>query len=486
MALAHSASDPSLLSGRSTGSSSALKNAGARALASSGSAANLTTNNYDKMLREGKFHDYVAPNVRPAGKSTNVALADSTAHDLQSEIHFPLPPTPDQEKRFRMTSKPPGTIHVHHGLHDQTLPHKDFRYGMPGCKGVTTEDVMKAGQLVGVAEYKNSVAERVYDSLKKEPLGKPYVRGHSLRMLPEGFGNPSGVPVDVKRVIFPVTAEPETDEHRAMYKKTHKNYAPGERIERSYRWPRETQDKNFAFGAGLAAAVEGAGAKMALNMDVDDDGAFKRTRLVTKVNEDYRHVQHPKFGKKAHPKQGPDGPSVGCDYRFGIKSSISEYTAASCIKGYYDLADQLPDEDLGRCTKPGRRNVTSETRAFGVPSVRTDIPAPHPQKRSVADECSYGDEPSAAAILNPQRFESKGIADREFLVRRPKEELQALLENAPVENVDFESLWEDGVRLFDDGLPLVSLDALLYLQSQRIDGHVAKTHKGLHLTMTAQ
>jgi len=455
-------------------------------LTASGSAANLTTNLYDKMTKEGKFRDYVAPLVRPAGKSITVPLADSVERDLGSEIYFPLPSTPAKERKFRQLSHGPGEIHVHHGLRGQKLAGEEFRYGRRGIKGATTEQTMKAGQLLGVAEYKNSVAERVYETNKKEPLGKPHVRGHELKMLPEGFGNPSGEPVDGKKIIYPVEAPKDAEEHREMYKRTHGSYEPGERVQRGYRWPGETQDKNFAFGAGLAAAVSGAGARLALNWDLDDDGEFKRTKLVTKVNEDYRHVEHPKMGAKAHPKQGAQGPPLGHDYRYGIKSSISEYTAASCIKGYYGLEEQLPDEDLGRCVKPGRRNVTNETRAFGVPSVRTDINAPHPSRRSIADEMSYGDEPSAAAILAPQRFDHKGIADREFLVRRPREELEKLVQNAPVDNVDFESLWEEGLQLFDDGLPLVSLDAILYLHTQRIHHHVGTQMQGLHLTAAVQ
>lgn len=485
MTLGHSASAPGL-SGRSSGSSDALKaSAGAMGLSSSGSAAALTTNLYDKMSREGKFRDYIGKQIRPSGRSITVPLADSAERDLASEIYFPLPPTPAKERKYRQLSHGPGEIHVHHGLKDQKLPGEEFRYGTRSIKGATTEDAMKAGQLLGVAEYKNSVNERVYDSIKKEPLGKPHTRGHTLKMLPEGFGSASGAPVDGKKVIYPVEMPRDTDEHRQLYKKTHGNYAPGERIERNYKWPEETKDKNFAFGSGLAAAVEGAGAKLVLNMDVEDDGTFKRTKLVTKVNEDYRHVQHPKFARKNHAKQGSEGPPLGYDYRFGVGSSMSEYTAASCVKGYYTLEEQLPDEDLGRCVKPGRRNVTTETRAFGVPSVRTDIGAPHPSKRSIADECSYGDEPSAASILNPQRFDSKGIADREFLIRRNREELEQLMQNVPLENVDFDALWEEGLNLFEDGLPLVSLDAMLYLHSRNIEHRVGTQLRGLHLTTRA-
>lgn len=410
-------------------------------------------------------------------------LADSAERDLQPEVYFQLPSTPVQERRFRKLSHGPGEIHVHHGLKDQRLPGEEFRYGLRGVTGCTTEEAMKAGMMLGVAEYKNGVAERVYESTKKEPLGKPHIRGHILHMLPEGFGNPSAAPTDCKQVIYPVAVARDSEEAQAMYRKTHNNYAPGERIQRNYKWPAETQAKDFSFGAGLVAAVEGAGAKMALNMNVEDDGTWKRTRFATKVFEDYRHVEHPKLFHKVHPKQGAEGPPMHADHRYGIKSAVSEYTAGSCIKGYYSLEEQLPDQDLGRCIKPGRRNVTTETRAFGVPSVRTDIGAPHPQKRSIGDERSYGDEPGAASILCPQRFDPKGIPDREFLVRRSREELQALMTNAPFEHLDFEGLWDESARLFDDGLPLVSLDAMLFAHSRRIEQRVGKKLQGFHLVI---
>mmetsp|Transcript_37647 Transcript_37647/g.99592 ORF Transcript_37647/g.99592 Transcript_37647/m.99592 type:complete len:486 (-) Transcript_37647:166-1623(-) len=471
MTLSHSASEPGLGSRR--GSNSSLQAAGAKALGMSSSGGVMTTNLYDKMLDEGKFRNCV-PQVRPAGRSIVVPLNDSVGRNLASEIYFPLPATPTHERKFRRISHPPGDIHVHHGLKEQLLPHEEFRYGQRGFKGASAAQCMQAGQLMGVAEFQHSCREMVYESTRREPLGKPTIRGHTIKMLPQGFGNASGEPEDAKKVLFPVEMPDDLEEHREMYKFTHKHYEPGERINRKYVWPEETQDKGFKFGAGCAAAVEGAGAKSVLNMDVEDDGTYKKTRLVRKVCEDYRHVQHPKMSEKIHQKQGAMGPPCGPDKRFGVCSTISDYTAASCIKGYYELEDQLPDQDLGRCTKPGRRNVTTETRAFGIPSVRTDIAAPHPSKRSCADNMSYGDEPSAAAVLNPQRFDGKGVPDREFLIRRPKEEVEALVKSFPqLGDIDFEQLWDDSAALFDDDLPLVSLDAMLFVHSRNVEQEVA-------------
>jgi|Transcript_60939 hypothetical protein len=474
MSLGHSASEPGL--GSRKGSSASLMAAGAAMGGHSGPGMVMTTNLYDKMQGEGKFRDPV-PHVRPAGRSIMVPMNDSVERDLASEIYFPLPGTPTQERKFRRISHPPGTIHVHPGLKEQLLPHEEFRYGMRGFKGASVARCMAAGQLMGVAEYKNRVQEQVYESTRREPLGRPTIRGHTIKMLPQGFGNASGEPEDAKKILFPVNMEDNSEEHKEMYKRTHKSYDPGERMTRKYNWPEAALDKGFKFGAQAASGIEGAGAASVLNMDVEDDGTFKKTRLVRKVCEDYRHVAHAKMGEKVHRMQGSEGPPCGPEYRFGIKSTMSDYTAASCIKGYYELEDQLPDQDLGRCTKPGRRNVTTETRAFGTPSVRTDIPAPHPSKRSCADTMSYGDEPSAAAVLNPQRFDNKGVPDREFLIRRPKAEVHALVSSFPqLGDVDFETLWAESLALFDDDEPLCSLDAMLFVHSRNVEGEVANKH----------
>lgn len=436
-----------------------------------------TTNLYDKMKDEGTLREYPtkAGHIRPAGKSIKVPKADSAARDVMPDIYFAAPPTPVLERKFRKMSHGPGEIHVHHGIKDQKLPGEEFRYGVRGVKGVSTAATMKAGLKVGVEEYKQSVAERVYESNKREPLGRPHIRGHNLKMLPEGYGNPSGEPCDAKLVIFPVDQAPDTEEMRKQYKKSHNSFLPGERIARNYDFPEETFGETFRFGKSEGRLVEGAGAKIALQTDLDDDGNYKQTRFVQRVCEDFRNVQNTKVGKKIHPKQGSSGPPLHPGHRYGVKSTTSAYTARSCIMGYYDLEDQLPDQDLGCCTKPGRRNVTVQTRAFGIPSVRTDIPAPPPGSRSIADPVSYGDECSCAALMNPQRFDNKGVSDGEFLIRRPKEEMEDLVRSVNYDlGEDFDDLWDRGVQLFDDGLPLVSLDALLYLHQHGIDHQVAR------------
>merc|ERR1719456_673774 len=429
------------------------------------------------MRQEGRFRDF-APQMRPAGRSTVVPLNDSAGMDVQPEIHYPAPPTPIKERRFRR-SHMPGEIHVHHSLKDQRLPGEDFRYGIRGVKGSSTEICMKAGQKFGIEEYKIGVKEKIYESNKKEPLGKPYIRGDPIKMLPEGFGNPSGEPEDCKKVVFPVDIPlRDSEEVRLQYKRSHNHFEPGERVERGYTWPEETNDPFFKFGvAAQHGAPDGSNMKLALNCMAEDDGQYKQTKMVQKVCEDYRNVVHPKFSSKVHYMQGAKGPPMDPNWAYGIKSITSDCTARSCILGYYTLDEQLPDQDLGRCTKVGRRNLTQEKRAFGTPSIRTDLEAP-PGRRSVADLTNYGDECGAAALLNPQRFDNKGVPDREFLLRRPKEELRGLIDAGGYcldeAQMDFDEIWEQARDLFDDGQELVSLDAFLYIYTQKIDHRVSK------------
>ena len=67
------------------------------------------------------------------------------------------------------------------------------------------------------------------------------------------------------------------------------------------------------------------------------------------------------------------------------------------------MKELMPDKDLGVCVRPGSRNIVrrpeDKDRAFGCPSVRTDIPMK--VFKSVADHQNYGDEPEAIDILFP-------------------------------------------------------------------------------------
>jgi hypothetical protein len=400
--------------------------------------------------------------------------------DVQPDIYFPVPDTPTRERKFRKNHTA-GEISVHFGLKDQKLPDTTFRYGVRSSKGETTKQAFEAGQKFGIAAYRQMRGEAVYESTKKEPLGKPYVRGHDAKVPAKGFGQPSAESQDGKEVVFPRGVVPETEFIRQRYVKTHGNFAPGEMFTREYNWPEEAKEPDFRFGVKQTSGgdQDGNGARMALQPFLEDDGSYPHTRFIQRTSEDYRNVVHPQLAKTKNYQQGKVPVPPG--HVYGIKSMSSEVTARSCILGYYGLNEQLPDQDLGRCIKPGRRNVTAETRAFGTPSVRADIPALPQEKRSLADCQNYGDEVGAPALLNPQRFDSQGVPDREYLLRRPKEEIKSLLQAAGYKfsDEDFDEIWNTAVKLFEDNIPRASLDSFMFVYSDWINEHVKTSLKAL-------
>ena len=72
------------------------------------------------------------------------------------------------------------------------------------------------------------------------------------------------------------------------------------------------------------------------------------------------------------------------------------------------------------------RRPEDADRAFGCPSIRTDIPMK--EKKSVADYQNYGDEPEAVDILFPQHQNELNIGEKDFLKLRPQSELKTIFE----------------------------------------------------------
>ncbi|XP_049654862.1 EF-hand domain-containing family member B [Accipiter gentilis] len=78
----------------------------------------------------------------------------------------------------------------------------------------------------------------------------------------------------------------------------------------------------------------------------------------------------------------------------------------------------------------------------GVPTIRSDIPAP--QIRRLSDRTNYGDEANAYALLFPSVYSQKGVYERDFSKTRPKAEIAQILHNIGVDISDerFEEIWK--------------------------------------------
>jgi len=434
-----------------------------------------------KALRQGID---TAPNVLVGGKRGEVP-----SWSCEPDIIGATPRTLEGRdailSRHRRRTEP-GEITKHWALKGVPLPDPGDGYGIKSSKTECVAQNFRSGQRYGVDEYLNARGESIYHSTRCEPLGGSWLRGHTLPTEIEepnfkGFGEELvRDDIGAKETIFPRNVEPEKAADLERYKQTHGDYEPGETATRKYTWPRAiVENDNFRFG--IVQRVDdtdgrsGSGAKSALTMDCEDDRSFPRTRIVNSTSEEYRKVANDHLGTSRNLRQG-DLP-VPAGHAYGMKSSADMMHAGELIRGFYSVAEQMPDSDLGKCVVPGRRNFATAS-AFGCSTVRHNKAAPPPDRRSVADSTNYGDDLDAHRLVFPGKFVFQGVCDEDFRVRRPRNELRSVLTGAGYsmeDDSDFDLIWDTAVELYGDHQSFVSLEAFIELFADReANGAVGK------------
>lgn len=134
----------------------------------------------------------------------------------------------------------------------------------------------------------------------------------------------------------------------------------------------------------------------------------------------------PILGKPRNLGQGTE--RLPADFTFGRPSDRKrdgEWSCEQCLKGQYSVEEQLPDVDVGKSTTPGFRNITTETRAFGMPSARPA--APPGARRSIADPTCYGSS-NAAELIKPSELAEMSIDSSVFDHPRSREEIADLFD----------------------------------------------------------
>lgn len=315
----------------------------------------------------------------------------------------------------------PGQRVLHYGLADD-FKDKDpnVQFGSAVIKSDHVEDVWGTPGIGSeYAESKYTQKEAVYHSAKREPLGKSFSRGQVMPSKfsePEfRFGKPSERGASAKPLLYPKVQE-DPAAHKAQYVKSHNAYDPGEQKRRDYKWQIDPLEYRFGQGMGSQTAMNGASAGVAMALTTLDHPhvASKQVESFKALGDKLGRGRNLGHGDLSHHPE-----------RYGKASSmvsgLDVTDARACLEGDYAWEDQQPDLDLGVSLTPGFRNVTSEARAFGTPSVRSDIPKP--SVLSVADNQNYGDDVSAQFLLYPQQFSAMGVDDFEFLKPRGKTEL---------------------------------------------------------------
>ncbi|XP_058038009.1 EF-hand domain-containing family member B [Ahaetulla prasina] len=78
---------------------------------------------------------------------------------------------------------------------------------------------------------------------------------------------------------------------------------------------------------------------------------------------------------------------------------------------------------------------------YGIPTIRSDIPAP--RFRRISDTTNYGDQATMYALLYPSIYNKKGVYEKDFFRIRSKEEIADILRNIGVKLSDesFDEIW---------------------------------------------
>jgi len=372
------------------------------------------------------------PHLSSAGQG-NEQCDESTEQTLKPEIFDRAPPTPDYLKKWRKNHEP-GTTCLHPGYAED----EDYKqlnvYGKAEPVGVKVHEIMNTAPKSYLLEQAERRKEEIYYSSKREPLGKPFVRGHEIpdKMVQQGFGMPTPQDLtgdETKNLMHPREQLYDAKEH-GLYVRSHANYAPGEQRHRDYVW----RDKDgvidpsrYAFGRSIhKPEVDGVAKTLAPKPGDGGPGEIMPNPLIVeKKLEDWREVKCEPLGRV---KSVGHGNRTEPDKVFGMPSQkVPEWGVQECIANY-PREQQEPDNDLGRSIRPGWRNIADPNRSFGVPSIRDDVPAP--TLKSVADHQNYGDESNAGALLYPPRFSDQGITQVDFLLARSQEQMISLFKNA--------------------------------------------------------
>ncbi|RLN73640.1 hypothetical protein BBJ28_00004932 [Nothophytophthora sp. Chile5] len=361
------------------------------------------------------------------------------------------PGTPDDVRRFRKSYfAEPGARIAHPGLiNDLKQIDPTTKFGVVTTTSEHVAEVLLNGPATEYQRLTLAKREADYASHKREPLGKSYSRGHVLpaRMQqPEFvFGMGGTFCESAKELLYPSTRDGllNSEENQALYKRSHGSVAPGEQKNRGYRWEAASIDPaKHRFGVKpVGIGAEGGEVAVILNPEMDE--SIAAPDVASRQLEDRRSL-YDHLGKPRHLGSAATD-TLPSNHVFGVTTQDSD-SAWQCIQGEYSADEQQPDADLGRAVNHGWRNATCDKRAFGVPTIRSDIPAP--ARRSVADGQNYGDDPNAQTLLYPEEFASSGVSNAEFAQPREQQYVRALFEKIghPLPDDDFELVWKQATQ----------------------------------------
>ena len=372
------------------------------------------------------------PFIPGAGVPTEAAK-DGVSADLsiRQDLYFkPDTVTPDNIKKYRdSTRQRVGVKQLHPGIFNDPKDYEELVHGIKTAGSDHVPDCIKGANIDGNKYFMNQLAENQYASSRREPLGKGLMRNYKF---PEEVKKPEfrfGVPttgfVNAKDLIYNSGPLDETDAVKKLYYKTHGLTDPGQQSKRDYNWAFDPNDHQFGYGD----EIEQDGVKKSLMTD-NLFHPYPQSKIVDKRLDDFLTANTEMLGKgKFHGSLHPK--FYDPDHVFGKESQLGDaWNAGRCIHGDGSTVSGKSveaDPDLGKNRKYAEKLKALQpqshdpNRAFGVPSIRSDLPKK--ESKSVTDTHNYGDEPDVYDLLYPHPEHFRGVNDPEFEELMTKEEI---------------------------------------------------------------
>jgi len=345
------------------------------------------------------------------------------------------PGTPESIRKYRKSANlAPGKRFVHHGMADdlKTMDLNSRIFGeVSEPSRVTAHDLLSHNKATELEKLQIIKAEKVYRARAKEPLGRQQDRGMPL---PEkfttggqafGIGSVSSLE-PAKDIIFPEIREEDVIAEE-IYQKSHNNWPVGAQKQRGIDWGRTGVNPDATrFGMkGDTIAFNGVSKNVeAVLKNKDASGPiFWRKNLDNYSTMGDNLGQSKNLGQQSG--QRPVDQVYGRPSATAAKAKKGAvWGAAQVINGVYSVEQQMPDSDLGKSITPGFRNIARETRAYGCPSIRTDLPKL--ARRSVADSQNYGDDVAARDLISPPAYSDLNIDPETMSTPRSFDSLREL------------------------------------------------------------
>jgi len=407
---------------------------------------------------------------------SNNQSEDSTARCLTYEER---PTTPHSVRKYRKSYfADPGQRVTHFGsIDDESKLReriKDKRLGSHSTDSAHVQDVFSHGESDSILEYEKERRESIYKTAQREPLGKPYIRGHEMpapRRKPNAaYSATKTSKCEAKELIYSSPLERDLEQkqvHKEQYIKSHNSYEPGEQKCRKYDW-KKVDPQQHRFGI-VEARNQNEGVGFCLKPETSTDNK----RLTSLAVQNFRNVNSHSLGQPRNRGMVPSADGSQCEQvhehlkamdNFRRQRPVHpDWTAEQCIRGAYSINEQQPDKDLGKATRPGWRNAASMNRTFGCPTVRNDIKAP--TRRSISDNQNYGDDTNAAKLLYPSRFTTLGVDDNDFVQPREKQQAREMFANIgyTLSDEQFEKIYSQALATGD------------YVQGDQVSVHDLRT-----------